>query len=46
MVVRNRRELLEAYRIEEFGRLFITSDAEEIVKELLNTTYNLRFIRK
>ena len=39
MVVRNRRELLEAYRIEEFGRLFITSDAEMVIKESLE--YNL-----
>lgn len=40
MVVRNRRELLEAYRTEEFGRLFITPDAEMIIKESLE--YNLQ----
>ena len=42
MVVRNRRELLEAYRTEEFGRLFITPDAEMIIKESLE--YNLQLL--
>ena len=35
MIIRNRKELEEAYQTEMFGRLFITPEAESIIKENL-----------
>ena len=35
MIIRNRKELEEAYQTEMFGRLFITPEAEDIIKENL-----------
>ena len=35
MIIRNRKELEEAYQTEMLGRLFITPEAEDIIKENL-----------
>ena len=35
MIIRNKQELLEAYRTEEFGRFLIAPEAEVLIKESL-----------
>ena len=42
MIIRNRKELEEAYQTEMFGRLFITPEAEDIIKE--NLEHNLKML--
>jgi len=41
MLVRNHRELFEAYRTEEFGRFLITPDAGRIIKASLEHNMKL-----
>lgn len=41
MIVRNHRELFEAYRTEQFGKFFITPDAEGIIKASLECNVQL-----
>lgn len=41
MIVRNHKELYEAYRTESFGRFLITQDAEQIIKESLERNVQL-----
>lgn len=41
MIVRNHRELLEAYRTEKFDRFLITPNAEGIIKESLEHNVQL-----
>ena len=41
MIVRNHKELYEAYRTESFGRFLITPNAEGIIKESLERNVQL-----
>ena len=41
MIIRNRKELEEAYQTEMFGRLFITPEAESIIKDNIESNLEM-----